>query len=130
MPKQKPNITIEKFGRFTTWDKTSREMPRLIKYTTEIEAVDGNEFGIVINVDYLKGEVLEFTIKHPPIKDEKGNLLPQFKGELHVNSKHTQFFVGDGIWLPVEDKIGAWEITIFYKNEKVANKKFDVILPK
>jgi len=126
MPRRKPQISIANYGQYTAWNKTSREMPKLIKYTTTIEAVEGNEFGIIINVDFLKGEILNFIIKHPPIKDGKGNFLPQFKGELHVNSVHTQFFIGDGIWLPVEDKIGDWEVIILHNNKKVVSKSFKI----
>jgi len=127
MPRRKPNIEIANYGRYTAWNKTSREMPKLLKYTSTIEAVDGNEFGVIINVDNLKGEILGFIIKHPPIRNKNGNLLPQFKGELHVNSNHTQFFVGDGIWLPIEDKIGEWEVIILHKNKQVVSKKFNIV---
>lgn len=127
MPRRKPNIEIANYGKYTAWNKTSREMPKLLKYTTTIEAVEGNEFGIIINVDNLKGEILEFIIKHPPIKNEQGNLLPQFKGNLYVNSNHTQFFIGDGIWLPVDDKIGVWEVLILYNNKQVVSKAFNIV---
>lgn len=127
MPKKKPEITIANYGQYTTWNKKSREMPKLIKYTDTIEAFEGNEFGIIINVDYCKGKVLDFTIKHPPIVNEEGNLMPQFKGELYVNSIHTQFFVGDGIWLPIHDKIGEWEVIIYLDGKKAVSKKFNIV---
>ena len=127
MPNRKPEITIANYGRYTTWNKKSREMPKLLQYTNTIEAIEGHEFGIIINVDNAKGEVLEFIIKHPPIKNDKGYLLPQFKGKLYVNTIHTQFFVGDGIWLPVNDKIGEWEILIYLKERIIVSKKFRII---
>jgi len=127
MPKKKPQVTLANYGRYTTWNKKSREMPKLLEYTDVIHAIEGYEFGIIIEVDFAKGKILEFTINHPPIKDEKGKLLPQFNGELYVNSIHTKFFVGDGIWLPVEDKVGIWEIVIMLDHKKVMSKKFNVV---
>lgn len=127
MPKRKPAVSITNYGRYTTWNKTSRELPKLIEYTQIIDAVDGNEFGIVIEVKNLKGKILEFVIKHPPIKNELGNLLPQFKGQLHVRSHNTQFFVGDGIWLPVADKIGEWEVLVYLNGKLCVSKKFNII---
>lgn len=129
MPRRKPNIEIANYGRYTTWNKKSRELPKLIKYTTTIPAVDGYEFGITINVDNLKGKVLDFIIKHPELKREDGSLMPQFKGELYVNTNHTQFFVGDGIWLPIDDKIGEWEIVIMYQRKVAVSKKFEIVHP-
>lgn len=130
MPRRIPKISIANYGRYSTWDKRSRELPKLIKYTSTIEAVDGNEFGIIIDVDNLKGKVLNFIIKHPPILDDDGNLLPYFKGDLHVKTNHTQFFVGDGIWLPIENKLGEWEVVILYEKKEVVSQKFMIVAPK
>lgn len=127
MPRRKPEISIANYGWYSKWDKRSRNLPKLIKYTTTIEAVDGNEFGIVLNVDNLKGKVLDFIIKHPPLLDDDGNLLPFFKGKLYVKTNHTQFFVGDGIWLPIDDKIGEWEVVILYDNKVAVSKKFNIV---
>lgn len=129
MPRRIPKITIANFGKYTTWDRTSNKLPKLLKYTTTVEAVVGNEFGIIIDVDNYKGKVLEFIIKHPPILNTKGNLMPQFKGELFVHSNHTQFFVGDGIWLPINDKVGEWEVIILYEGKKHVSKKFQIVIP-
>ncbi len=129
MPRRIPKISIANYGRYTAWDRTSNKIPKLIKYTNTIEAIEGNEFGIIINVDNLKGGVLDFIIKHPPILNTKGNLMPQFKGELFVHSNHTQFFVGDGIWLPVEDKVGEWEVIILYEGKEKVSMKFQVLIP-
>lgn len=127
MPKRKIKISIANYGEYTTWNKKSRQMPKLLRYTDTIEAIEGNEFGIIINVDHAKGKVLEFIIKHPPLLNPQGNRIPQFKGELYVNSIHTQFFVGDGIWLPLEDKIGEWEVIILLDNKEMVSKKFMII---
>lgn len=127
MPRRKPNISIANYGRYSTWDKKSRDLPKLLKYTSEIEAVEGNEFGIIIDVDNMKGKVLNFIIKHPPILNSDGNLLPYFKGVLHVNTNHARFFVGDGIWLPVDDKIGEWEVVILFEGIIKVSKKFNIV---
>ncbi len=127
MPRRKPFIKIFNFGRYTTWNKTSRELPKILEYTQTIEAINGNEFGIIIDVKDAKSKVLDFVIKHPPIKDDNGNLLPQFKGHLFVKTHNTQFFVGDGIWLPVEDKVGAWEVLVYMDGKLEVSKKFEIV---
>lgn len=130
MPRRKPLITMANYGRYTTWNKTSRELPKILEYTNTVEAIEGCEFGVIVDVKDAKGKVLDFMIKHPPIKNEKGNLLPQFKGQLHVKSHNTQFFVGDGLWLPLEDKIGTWEVIISMGDKQWVSKQFNVIAAK
>ncbi len=127
MPRRRPRVSIANYGQYTPWDKNSRKLPKLLKYTDTIEAIDGNEFGVIIDVDDAKGKVLQFSIKHPPLRDDEGNLLPDFRGELFVNTHHMQFFVGDGIWLPVEDKIGLWEVLIWLDDQLVVHKKFSMV---
>ncbi len=93
-------------GRYTKWEHDSKKLPEIRAYTNTIEAIEGNEFGMILRIIYGKGLKLDFCIKHPPFQNAKGNQEPDFKGEHFVNSNDLRFYIGDCIWPPVEDKVG------------------------
>lgn len=72
---------------------------------------------------------LDYIIKHPPFKNDAGNIEPDFTGEYYVNSNQYEFYIGDCIWNPVEDKVGIWEIEVFHNGYKLVNKVFKVVTP-
>lgn len=124
MAKIKPLFTIKSYGLYTEWEHNSRELPKIIKHTHEICAKIGVEFGFILLVKKAKGEMLEYCIEHPPFTDEEGEVVPPFKGVYFVNSNNFQFFLGDTIWEPIENKRGEWILTVRYKGEKVACETF------
>ena len=126
MPK-KPEFIIDSYGRYTTWNKTSRELPKILEFTDTIKAIEGNEFGITLKVSNGKGIILRFVIEHPPIKDEKDQYLPNFTGEIYVKRNNFECFVGDGIWPPEDEKKGSWKITIKHEKKIIAQKVFKVV---
>lgn len=127
MAKKKIDIKIKSYGIYSQWDRSSKELPKLRKVTTDIPAELDVEFGYILHIKGGKGTLLEFIIKHPPFIDLKtGNIAPNFEGEHYVNSNDWTFFLGDTIWEPVEDKIGMWEVIVFMDGKEVANKKFAV----
>lgn len=124
---KKPEFIIDSYGRYSKWDKQSKMLPKILEFTNEIEAVEGNEFGITLKVKRGKGCVLQFTIDHPPIKDENDKYLPVFTGDIFVNSNDFDCFVGDGIWPPASEKKGTWKITITYNQKIIAKKTFKIV---
>lgn len=128
MAKKRPTIKIESFGRYTKWNRESKELPKIVKYTTTIKSEEGNEFGMILNIVGGKGIILDYCIKHPPFKDKNGKIEPDFVGEFFIKSNNFRFFIGDCIWLPVEDKVGIWDISVSYQGKVVANKKFEIEL--
>lgn len=129
MAKRKPKITIESFGRYSKWDRTSRKLPHIEEFTETIPAVEGNEFGMVLHITGGRGIKLNYCIKHPPFKSSDGKIEPDFTGKYYINSNDHKFYIGDCIWLPVEDKTGIWYIYVEWDGVKVAEKKFSVVLP-
>ncbi len=129
MGKRKPIIKIDSFGKYSKWDRSSKELPHIEEFTEEIPAIDGNEFGMVLHISGGRGVKLDFCIKHPPFKDKNGNVEPDFIGEYHVNSNDYRFYIGDCIWLPVEDKVGIWHILVELDGKTIAEKKFNIHLP-
>lgn len=127
MAKKKIDIKIKSYGIYSQWDRSSKELPKLRKVTTDIPAELDVEFGYILHIKGGKGTMLEFVIKHPPFIDVKtGDTAPDFVGEHYVNSNDWMFFLGDTIWEPVEDKVGIWEVVVFMDGKEVANKKFIV----
>lgn len=124
--KRKPKFSEESYGRYTHWEKGSRELPKILEFTNKIIAEEGNEFGIILNVENGKGALVDFCIKHPPIKDEKGKLMPDFTGQLHIPANTYQIFVGDSVWAPIDDKIGEWRVIISFEGKTIADRKFVV----
>ena len=130
MPKKRPIIKLESFGRYSKWERSSSQLPKIIEFTHVIEAIEGNEFGLVLKIEGGKGMKLTYIIKHPPFTDEAGMVEPDFNGEYYVNSNHYEFYIDDCICLPVEDKIGIWEIIVYHAGQKLATQNFEVIFPK
>jgi hypothetical protein len=127
--KKKPKIKLESFGRYSKWDKGSRQLPKILEFTHTIEAIEGNEFGLVLKIEGGKGIKLNYIIKHPPFKNESNEVEPNFVGEYYITSNHHNFFIGDCIWLPVEDKVGTWEITVYHEGKIIASQVFQIVLP-
>lgn len=122
MAKNKMQVEMYSYGEYTQWDRESRDLPKLVAITTEIEAEIGTEFGYVLKIKKGKGEKLSFKIDHPPFKDSEGKIAAPFTGEYFVSSNDFEFFLGDCIWEPLEDKLGKWELTTYHKGRIIAHK--------
>ncbi|MGL5620304.1 MAG: DUF3859 domain-containing protein, partial [Tannerellaceae bacterium] len=40
-----------------------------------------------------------------------------------------QFFLGDTVWAPIEDKVGTWTLITYLDGKEIARKSFEVYLP-
>lgn len=126
MPKIAPVFSIKSYGLYTAWDRRSKDLPKIIKHTLDIPAELGVEFGFILSVKKGKGEILEYCIDHPPFCDEDGKVMPPFVGTYFVNSNDFEFFLGDTIWEPADDKRGTWTLVVSYKGKEVARKCFNI----
>ena len=112
MPKRKPEIRIRSYGIYDQWDSDAKELPRIVEFTTQVPAKVDIEFGLVINIKGAKNEELFYCIDHPGILDADGKRRDPFDGSVYVRSNDWDFYLGDTIWLPLEDKLGAWRMTL------------------
>lgn len=126
MAKKKPVIKIRTYGIHSTWDAKSKELPKVKEFTTNIPAVLDIEFGLNINIQNARGQKIFFTIEHPGIFDEKGKKMLPFTGEVHITNNNWDFYLGDTIWAPIEDKCGSWRMTIELNDQIIADKTFNV----
>lgn len=127
MPRKKIETKFKSYGIYTAWEKDSKELPKILEFTTKIPAKVGIEFGYVINIKSARGKKIDFCIDHPPFKDSLGETAPPFIGIEYIDSNNFNFFLGDTIWLPVEDKTGQWKLTCEIDGKQIAQKTFDII---
>ena len=122
LSKKKIDIELYSYGEYTEWDRYSRKLPKIVNITNTIEAQIGTEFGYVLKIKKGKGKKLRFKIIHPPFRDESGQVMPDFDGEYFVSSNDHEFFLGDCIWEPLEDKLGEWRLITWLDDKIIADK--------
>lgn len=127
MAKKKPDVSMHSHGLYDGWDRDSKELPKLVKITTEIEAALDVEFGYILRIRNARKSKITFRIEHPPFKDASGNVAAPFEGELYVKTNDFRFFLGDTIWAPVEDKRGEWRLITWLDGEKVADQTLTMV---
>jgi hypothetical protein len=126
MAKKKPAIRILTYGIHSKWDAKSKALPKVLEFTTQIPAEIDIEFGLIINVKSARGKKAFYSIYHPGIHDEFGELRAPFTGEVHITNNDWSFYLGDTIWAPIDDKCGDWRMTIRLDNKVIADKTFHV----
>lgn len=122
MARKKYEVHMYSYGQYAEWNRASRSIPKLLAISNEIEAIEGTEFGYVLRIKKAKGKRIDFRIDHPPFKDEEGKVMPPFTGQVIINSNSYEFFLGDCIWAPIEDKMGKWTMTTKIDGDIVAVK--------
>ena len=130
MPQKKPEFKVISYGRYSKWERGSKKLPTVLEFTNTIKAYEGNEFGMILRIIRGKGTKLTYCIKYPSFLNRDGIKAPDYIGEYFVNSNDFQFYIGDCIWLPIEDKIGTWEVIVFHEVKTVASKSFLILSPK
>ncbi|MDG3087735.1 DUF3859 domain-containing protein [Vibrio hannami] len=126
MAKRSPVIEIESYGIFSTWDAKSKHLPKIQEFTTQVPAEIDIEFGFTVNIKKAKGKKVRYCIYHPGITSPDGEVLAPFNGEVHVGNNDWDFYLGDTIWEPIDNKVGKWRMTIELDNRIIAEKTFDV----
>ncbi|WP_111640791.1 DUF3859 domain-containing protein [Marinimicrobium alkaliphilum] len=128
MAKKKPEVRIKSWGIYTQWDPSSKALPEIVKVTREVPCELDIEFGYVANIKKAKNKKVRYCIYHPDIPDEEGTPRPPFCGEEYIRQNDWDFFIGDTIWAPVENKQGPWRITLEIDDQLVADETFMVRL--
>ena len=126
MAKRKPEFRLRTYGIYTKWDSASKELPRVVEVTTRVRAVIDVEFGLVVNVRGGKNLSLDYCIDHPGILDAEGNRRLPFDGSVYVKTNDWNFFLGDTIWSPIDDKLGQWHLSLSMNGAVVAEKTFEL----
>lgn len=127
MTKKKIEVELYSYGEYSRWDKTSKELPRILNITDHIEAEIGTEFGYILKIKKARGTKLDFRIIHPPFNDENGNPAPDFTGEVYIHSNEYEFFLGDCVWEPLHDKLGPWRLITILDGKTIADKTLTLV---
>ncbi|WP_282038707.1 DUF3859 domain-containing protein [Saccharicrinis aurantiacus] len=122
MAKKKVSTELYSYGVYSRWDRGTKELPKLLDITDQIPLELDVEFGYVIIIKGAKGKRVKYRIDHPPFKDDQGKVEPSFTGEYFINSNDYEFFLGDTIWAPIEDKQGEWCLTTWLDGKIIAKK--------
>jgi hypothetical protein len=127
MSKLKANFTISSYGIYKEWDEKSKQLPVINDFTTKIPALVDIEFGFILRVVKGKGLRLDWTIYHPNVADKNGQIMEPFCGDVYVRNNDWEFYLGDSLWEPIENKTGDWRMTIALDNKVIAEKTFSVL---
>ena len=127
MAKSKIQFETVSYGMYSEWDRKSKELPTIKKFTLEIPAKVGVEFGYILNIKRAKGKQISFCIDHPPFNDSKGKPAAPFTGDVYVRTNDWNFFIGDTIWEPIYDKVGPWRITVELDGQLLEDKTFQIV---
>ena len=119
---------MRSYGVYSQWDADARELPQIAEFTTRVRAEIDVEFGFVVNIKGAKNQELDYCIDHPGILDADGNRREPFDGTVFVKTNDWDFYLGDTIWPPIEDKLGAWRMTLELNGTIIAEKTFDLYL--
>ena len=128
MRKNTPIFTLKHYGIYQTWENKGRNLPKIQTVCTHVPATIDIEFGITIGVFNGKGKRIDWCIDHPQITDKKGRKMAPFTGCEFIKTNDWDFYLGDTIWAPEQDKVGDWHIYIEYNDEIVIEQTFDVSL--
>jgi hypothetical protein len=127
MAKKKIEVSMYSHGLYEGWDRESKNLPTLVKITTQIETALDIEFGYILRIRHARNSKIKFLIEHPPFKDSQGDIAASFEGELYVKTNDFRLFLGDTKWAPVSDKKGDWRLVTWVDGSKVADKTLTMI---
>lgn len=126
MAKQNPFVRLRTYGIYSLWQSDDKELPAFVEQTNRICAKVDVEFGLVVNIVGGKNLPMDYCIDHPGILDDAGKRRAPFTGTVFVKSNDWDFYLGDTIWLPIEDKLGIWRMTLELAGEVIADQSFEL----
>lgn len=127
MAKKKPIFKVESYGTYDQWNRDSSDIPKIVKIKKEVVFSPEVEFGLVLSIKGGKGTKLDFRIIHPEFNGSNGEPAPDFIGEHYVNGNTWEFFLGDTVWEPYDDKLGLWRFIIEVEGKNIVDITLDII---
>lgn len=127
MAKRKPVVTLRSYGIYSQWESDSKKLPKIKEFTTDVPAIVDIEFGLIVNIKHAKNREVDFCIDHPGILDADGNRREPFTGTVYAQTNDWDFYLGDTIWEPIEDKLGPWVMTLELNGQVIAEKTFQLL---
>lgn len=124
MARQMVTVKMANYGLYDGWNRESKELPRFVKFTTDIPARLDIEFGYILEIKGGKRKKLTFEMFHPlDLHTAEGEIMPDiFTGEVIIPQNEYRFFLGDTVWSPMDEKCGAWRLKTYIDGKLVADK--------
>ncbi|GGA73613.1 hypothetical protein GCM10011369_14230 [Neiella marina] len=126
MAKQKFSAQIISAGIYDGFDANSKALPKIKSFTRHVVAELDLEFGLIVNIKRAKGQQIHWCIEHPNLVDDEGLVMAPFEGDEYVADNDWNFYLGDCIWAPVDNKGGDWRMTIELADQLIVDETFDV----
>lgn len=117
---------MKSYGIYSQWDSEKKQLPKIAEFTTRVPATLNVEFGFVVNIKGAKNKELTYCIDHPGILDAEGNRRGPFDGIVFVKTNDWDFYLGDTVWEPIGDKLGAWHLWLELDGKRIVEKTFDL----
>lgn len=129
MARQQVSVKVINHGLYDGWNRESKELPRFLKFTTEIPARLDIEFGYILEIKGAKRKKLTFEMYHPlNIHTADGESMPDvFTGEVTIPQNEYRFFLGDTVWKPIDEKLGPWRLKTYIDGKLVADKTLELV---
>lgn len=128
MSKLRSVYEISSYGIYENWDEKSKKLPQIKTFTTNIPAQLEIEFGFILHALKAKGKRLNWTMYHPDIPDDTGQVMAPFEGTVYVRNNDWEFYLGDTVWEPIHNKVGDWRMLIECDGKIIAEKTFSVLV--
>ena len=123
-------LTVRSYGLYEAWTSGQKHLPILQQFTNLIPATIGIEFGMIVNIQHGRGHKLDWKMEHPPfVNQQTGRVEPAFHGQEHIPNNNYDFFLGDTVWQPWQDKCGPWTLTISHRKQQLAQHSFLLVDP-
>lgn len=126
MARPEPVVEMLTFGIHSKWDAEDKALPKIKTFTLDIPLELDIEFGFIVNIKRAKNQKVRYCIYHPDIPGKDGEPMAPFDGEEYVRSNDWDFYLGDTLWEPLEDKAGEWRMTLELNGSIIADKTFTV----
>ena len=117
---------MKSYGIYTQWESDAKQLPKISEFTTRVPAKIDVEFGFVVNIKGAKNQELDYCIDHPGIRDAEGAVRAPFDGTVYVKTNDWDFYLGDTVWDPIDDKLGDWHMTLELDGKVIAEKTFEL----
>jgi hypothetical protein len=127
MSKSDAIVKVISHGIYSGWHAGQDTLPEIVKVCDEVPARIDIEFGMIVNIRKARGENIDWMIEHPGIRDDAGKRRAPFRGTTRVKSANWNFFLGDTIWAPIDDKMGIWDLSIRLHGRIIARKEIQIV---
>ncbi len=129
MARRRPVISEVSYGLYSRFEAGGKGLPGVVRFTTAVPAVVGQEFGLIVKIKQGRGLLIDWEIEHPRVPSAEGGVMAPFMGSEYVRTQDYDFFLGDALWEPLIHMVGEWKLTVNLDRKTAAQRTFEVLAP-